>query len=280
MEAIACWVVALRPEAAPLISRMGLKSIRTPGELFPIYRSKDERTFLTISGIGRVNSGAATAYLAGCLPDGAVAGWINFGIAGSGEPQYGETFLALKVVEEAGRRAWFPGSIVPIPAGIRRVEVTTVDRASDAYPPRGIVEMEASGFFQTAVRSSTVEFCQVAKVISDDPGHPVEGIGKEMVSGLCEASHVRLEPWIAAFRTLLEEEAAIISDPPGFSEWVKQFRFSESERFQLRRLLQRWQSLNPPSELLPDSFLVKLTSAEASLAAIRVKVRESSRRIL
>lgn len=279
MEAIICWVVALRPEAAPLVSRMGLKSLHSSKHLFPIYRSRDNRTFLTISGVGRVNSAAATAYLAATLPEEALVAWINFGIAGSGTSAYGRTFLASKVVEEAGCRAWFPGLMIQIPSEIGRAEVTTVDRATDSYPSAGLVEMEASGFYQTALRSSTVEFCQVAKVVSDDPEHPVAGIGKVMASQLCELAFAGLEPWLAAFRSLLDEEAAISSDPPGFSEWLSQVRFSETQRFQLRRLLQRWQAQNPGEELLPGSISDAPKGAEAALAAIRVKVREGSPRM-
>ncbi|MEQ1840546.1 MAG: hypothetical protein ABL994_09055, partial [Verrucomicrobiales bacterium] len=178
MKPILCWVVALRPEADPLISRMGLKSFDGPGKLFPLYRSRDGRTYLTISGIGRVNAGAATAYLAASLPEDGMAGWINFGIAGSGNVAYGETFLASRIVEEGTGRAWYPGVVLPLPVGVTRAEVTTVDKPTETYPSRGLVEMEASGFYQTALRVSTVEFCQVVKVVSDDPDHPVAGIDK------------------------------------------------------------------------------------------------------
>jgi len=280
MEPILCWVMALRPEAEPLISRLGMRSFDGPGKLFPLYRSRDGRTYLTISGIGRVNAGAATAYLAASLPEACMAGWINFGIAGSGSAAFGETFIASRIVEEGTGRAWYPGVVLPLPVGVIRLEITTVDKPTETYLSRGLVEMEASGFYQTALRASTVEFCQVVKVVSDDPEHPVEGIEKGMVSGLCEATLPGLDSWIESFRILLKGEMDLYADPPGFSDWVEQVRFSETERFQLRRLLLQWQALNPGSPMLPGSFPPGINGSRSWLSAIRLKVREASPRIL
>ncbi len=280
MEPILCWVVALRPEATPLISQMGLKAFKGTGDLFPLYRSRDGRTCLTISGIGRVNAGAATAYLAGSLPDRAMTAWINFGIAGSGNASYGQTFFASRIVEQGSQRSWYPGTVLDLPAGVSRAEVTTVDQATESYPVRGLVEMEASGFYQTALRVSTIEFCQVVKVVSDDPEHPVQGIDKRMVSDLCGASFPGLESWLAGLRTLLKEEVERRADPPGFSDWVETVRFSETERFQLRRLLLQWEALKYGPALLPASFPSGLSGAKSVLSAIRMKVAEASSRIL
>lgn len=280
MEPTLCWVVALRPEATPLISQMGLRAFRAPGDIFPLYRSRDGRTYLTISGIGRVNAGAATAYLAGVLPDTAMTAWINFGIAGSGSSSFGETFFASRIAEQGTQKAWYPGTVLDLPAGARRAEVTTVDQATEFYPAQGLVEMEASGFYQTALRVSTVEFCQVVKVVSDDPEHPVRGIDKTMVSDLCGASFPGLEIWLAGLRALLEEEVEGQADPPGFCEWIETVRFTETERFQLRRLLLQWEALKSGSVLLPASFPSSFSGSKPVLSAIRMKVAEASSRSL
>ncbi len=88
-----------------------------------------------------------------------------------------------------------------------------------------------------------------------------------------------LESWIESFRMLLEGEVDLYADPAGFSEWIEQVRFSETERFQLRRLLLQWQALDQGPALFPVSFPPGITGSRSWLSAIRLTVREASPRI-
>jgi hypothetical protein len=185
------------------------------------------------------------------------------------------------VREEATGLSWYPVSLISGISGVKRVEVTTVDQPTGEYPKDGgLVEMEASGFYPTALRSSTMEFCQVVKVVSDDPAHSASAIDKHLVSGLCEASLVSLSPWLEAFGAILEEEVRIQEDPPGFAEWLLMARFSETQQFQLKKLLRQWQALEPNRVPNGEDLPAGPIKASQCLAALRALVRELSRHSL
>lgn len=275
MDAVKCWVVALRPEAVPVIAKFGLKALRAPGNLFPIYCSKDGLNRLVISGIGRVNAAAATAYLASGLPEGAFSAWINFGIAGSGLPRFGQVFLAAKVTEETTGKSWYPFSLVPRKLEPPRAEVITVDEPAERSDvSASLFEMEAAGFYRTALRVSTMEFCHVVKVVSDDPEHSLQNINQSMVSGLCEDAIDTLSPWLESFSEGHLEEAGNDLVPQGIAEWLERAHFTETQRLQLECLLRQWQSLHPEKSPRASLTPEPLTKANQILSSIRDEMRE------
>lgn len=270
------WVVALMPEAQSVIKQFDLKRIESESSLFPVYESADQCVGLVISGIGKVNAAAATASLAISSANAGrdAAGWINFGIAGCGDELFGETILAGKVTDNGNSRSWFPAATWPKKVDLPRREVLTVDEPVSVYPQNGsLVEMEASGFFATAIRSAPIELVQSLKVVSDDPAHSIEGISKVLVRELCDASLASIIPWLDAFRELIEMESARLSDPPLMSEWLDRFHFSATQTHQLRRLLTEWSALNQSEGIEPFSEIADARSAlkeiRRSLSAVR-----------
>ena len=84
------WLVALRAEAKEIISQYELKSFEHEGP-YQIFKSKKYDIWLIISGIGKVNAAAASAYLFLKSKATPWSIWINFGIAGF-EKNYGTIF--------------------------------------------------------------------------------------------------------------------------------------------------------------------------------------------
>ena len=241
------WVVALRPEARAVIDHFSLQPFGEGG-LFPMYASPDRAMRLVISGPGKVHAAAATAALASVENEEQIdsRGWLNFGIAGSGELCFGETFLAGKVVEEATENAWYPVATWSKKQDLPRRSVTTVSCPTEEYPPDGeLVEMEAAGFYPIALRDSTVELCHVLKVVSDDPEHPIEKIDKAFATQLCRDALETSDSWIAAFLDLGREDAARQVAPQGYAELISHLHFTVTQRHQLRRLLQQWHANHP-----------------------------------
>ena len=87
------FLVALQPEARPLIEKFKLKK-RNGSNPFPVF--ENESHCLAISGIGRIQAAAATGYLLGQL-DGRPQAMINLGIAGHGTLDVGTLFLANRI---------------------------------------------------------------------------------------------------------------------------------------------------------------------------------------
>jgi adenosylhomocysteine nucleosidase len=271
MEACVCWVVALGAEAKPLVAAMGLKQSFSAGIPFPLYLSKDGGVRLVVSGVGKTNAAAATAAAGMTLPQASLSAWLNFGIAGSGSVPFGTPCLAAKIREESTDRSWYPGSVVGCEEIAERVEVLTVDRPRLDYPPgKSLVEMEAAGFYQTALRFSTVEFCHSLKLVSDGPGHPVGAIDKSLVGELCENGLRTFRPWVEQLSALLRMETEIEGPPQAWEDWTRRFRFSKTEEVQLRRLLQQWHALHPDEALLPEGLPEGTRDGKGALRGIRL----------
>lgn len=240
------WVVALPAEAKPLIKRFRLSRVKKDQELFPVYRSEDESISLVISGLGKALSAAAVAHLAQFVEGGkgGASVWINFGIAGSGLHDYGETFLASKVVDEGSGRAWYPPAICSRKIDLARREIVTVDQpVSRQIEGSSLVEMEAAGFLSVAAKLTTLEFCQCVKVVSDDPDHSIREINKDRVEELCSEALVRAEDWLKEIVAINDERESRNGNPRSFDEWMNAARFTVSESHQLRKLLQQFECL-------------------------------------
>lgn len=267
------WVVALRPEARAVIDRFSLKPFREGG-LFPMYASRDGTMRLVISGPGKSHAAAATAALASAEDefDAISRGWLNFGIAGSGELCVGEAFLAGKVTEEASGNVWYPVATWSKKHDLPRRSVTTVSRPTEDYPPDGVlIEMEAAGYYPIALRDSTVELCQVLKVVSDDPEHPIEKIDKAFATRLCEGALNKSESWIGSFLDLGREDSARLVDPPGYSEMISDIHFTVTQSHQLRRLLQQWHARRP-DDVITAAALTRQRDARSILRELRSEV--------
>lgn len=273
------WVVALKPEADPVIRRFGLRSLASRSRLFPVYESEDGSVRLVVSGLGKVNAAAATAWLAGVGEErGAAAeAWINFGVAGCGSPDMGRVFLGSRIRDGAAGRSWYPASPWPGTIDPPRREIRTVDAPVTDYGDAScLFEMEAAGFYPVALRSSTIELCQVIKVVSDDPENPVGEVTPGSVRSICERALEDIEPWWNGFLGIVREEAERLSDPDGFGEWLSAGHFTATQRGRLRRLLQERQALDPSGSAAPPDpgatggkGAILLAALEGSLADLR-----------
>jgi adenosylhomocysteine nucleosidase len=172
-------VAALPAEAKPIAARFGLERVQ-PDIAFPVYRGR--HLTLVVTGPGKVNAAAATAFLGslgGCSKE---AIWVNFGIAGHAERRVGEVLLASRIRDSGSGQVWNPSlpAVPPFPADC----LLTLDRPDLGYEHEGMVDMEASGFFPTACRYSSFDLVQVLKVISDNRNNTAEGLGAKQVRSL------------------------------------------------------------------------------------------------
>ena len=233
------FVTAFDTEARPLIDRLRLK--RQPDKGFPVYAG--ENAWLAVSGIGKNNAAAATAHLHGRagFPDNAV--WINPGIAGHRDLAQGEARLVHKLTDAATGRSWFPSITVHAPW--QSLPLVTLDRPGSDYAHDALVDMEASGFMETALRFSTGELVHCLKIVSDNSVNPAVGVPK--------ASQVAawIEPQLDALETfcgLLQQQAETLRTPQSladnFERLTTAMHVTVSQRNRLRHLLQRWHALN------------------------------------
>ncbi|HSW72473.1 MAG TPA: hypothetical protein VLG44_03585, partial [Chlamydiales bacterium] len=167
--------VALPMEAAPIIKALKLKQIEK--RAFTLYGNESYR--LIVTGIGKMAMAAAVSYLYALSQD--VRGFVNFGLAGHPTLAIGSFVLAHKITDSALNKHFYPH----IPKGFmgETHQVVTKDMPELEYPQNVCYEMEASAFFQTAMRFTSIENIHVAKVISDNRLFP---FAKEKAGHLIE----------------------------------------------------------------------------------------------
>ena len=221
-------VVALQTEANPLIAALKLK--RSTHSAYPLFYSAS--TALIISGMGRNQASAATAWLAATIP---ASVWLNIGIAGHQRMDIGTALAAHKICEHNTDRCWYP---VHIKSPLKTNLLTTFDTVQTDYQDETLHDMEASGFYQTALRFSTAELVHSIKVVSDNTHQPVHSLARENVDELI-ANNVSI---IQNFAQHLCEIAADLQPsvtPELLESFISQWRFSITQQHQLKRLLQR-----------------------------------------
>ncbi|MCB1713750.1 MAG: hypothetical protein KDK05_01305, partial [Candidatus Competibacteraceae bacterium] len=224
-------VTALDSEARPLLDQYRLRASANSGP-FRLYGN--DNILLIVSGIGRVNAAAASAYLAALAGPG-VHSWLNIGIGGQRDYVLGSAWLASCIQLPNARQNWYPPLIFTLPCPA--ATVCTVDQPQLDYPSEHIYEMEAAGFYPTATRFSSGELVQCLKIISDNAEHAAERLRPAIVSDLVRAALEPIDKVLCALRELADElqQAEQYLTLPALP-----WRISVAQQHLLRELLRRY----------------------------------------
>ena len=98
--------------------------------------------------------------------------------------------------------------------------------------------MEASAFYETAVRFSSSELIFCLKIISDNQLSPAENIQPKQVAGLIKAHLASIESLLT--RTAAQVWPITASEITLFEQLTQRYHFSVNEKMQLKNLLSRW----------------------------------------
>lgn len=249
-------LTALDCEARPLLDQFRLRSVQQ--KPFAIYRN--DTLALAVSGIGRVNMAAATAYLAAIYPG--LHSWLNIGIGGQRDYALGSCWLAHKISTDG--QSWYPPLVItaPCPSSV----VQTVDQPELTYPTTAIYDMEAAGFYPTAARFAPTELVQSLKIISDNHDHDARELRPAKISQL-------LADAIGTITNILQQQEQLqqILLPAEQLMTLPEvpWPISTTQQHQLRELLRRYRvRLNHT----PD--LSQFAHAKACLSALRQKLQQ------
>lgn len=261
-------VVALATESRPLIDHFRLAQDRAATG-FRVFQG--DGITLVVTGTGRVASAAGVAMLAGLgrsSRPGASA-WLNVGIAGHADYEVGTGVHAVSIREAATGRTWYPPRIVDLPGCGETV--CTVDVPETEYPDPYVYDMEASGFYATALRFSTGELIQVYKIISDNRSDGVDTVGGHWIRDSVTRQLPAIEAAVAALSTLAAEVEATRPKLAEFDHIISRWHFSVAQQHRLRSLLRRWEVLSGDAPLL-DAELNRCPSAKSLLAEIAARL--------
>jgi nucleoside phosphorylase len=228
--------VALPCESKPLVEHFKLKKDTTI-QPFAVYRNQD--ICLTVTGLGKCAMAAGVAHSQALFTGAEHPVLVNIGIAGHKHHTVGGLFMIDKITDLDSQKSYYP-QLVFTPS-CATASIQTVSRPQPAYDPHHLCDMEASAFYETAVRFSTGELIHCLKVISDNESSPAENIESKQVSQLIVAH-------VATIETLLTELSRLATlitapEPKLFGELIQRYHFTASEQGQLKNRLSRWAAL-------------------------------------
>lgn len=253
-------ICALFCEAESIIQAHQLKKDVSCSE-FQLYHNKNKSLCLIVSGIGKINAAIATAYLASYQKT-ALKGFLNIGMAG-GLFDIGQLVLAEKLQDPTSKRIFYP-KINFLKANDSRT-LTTFDHPISHYPANTMVDMEAYGFYQAAMKFTTQEFIQVLKIISDNSIETSKAITPKIASQLVLQNMSLISDSIETMLVQLKNESTFLTLPTLNHYINNHLHVTQQQHKQLERLLQR-------AELFFDKDLLRTELLQEKSCTMVIKV--------
>jgi len=240
------WVVALKEEAKTIIDHYKL-SIIDGKSFFPVFKNFDETHWLVLSGIGRHNAAAATAYLYSISKSSKSAAWINLGIAGCGKGNYGDLCLVDKI-SNSSRKNRYP-TIMPRSV-LSKMHLFTSDTPINNYSFHELIDMEGSAFYDIASKFTSNELICLMKVISDGPKNDIKDLNKDRIIDLIKSNIINIKKVISYYENLSHFDFLRNKKPYLYTQIISRWHFSVTQKYQLENLLRRIKSFLPDNNVL------------------------------
>jgi nucleoside phosphorylase len=228
---------ALPCEAKPLVEYFNLKKA-TSIQPFAVYFNKE--ICLTVTGLAKSAMAAGVAYTQALFTSVEHPVLVNIGIAGHKHHAVGSLFLIDKITDFDSQKNYYPPMVFTPPC--RTAGIQTVSRPQLVYDAQDLCDMEASAFYETAIRFSSGELIHCLKIISDNELSPAENIQPNQVAQL-------IAPHVATLEILLAELSRMTSlitvpELKLFEQLIQRYHFTSSEQGQLKNRLSRWGTLS------------------------------------
>ena len=240
---------ALPCEAKPLVEHFGLKK-DVSVQPFAVYLNHD--ICLTVTGLGKSAMAAGVAYTQALFSSVEHPVMLNIGIAGHRDHPLGCLFLIDKIIDIDSQKSYYPSLIFTPPCPTDSIQSSSKPQLYYDHPY--LCDMEASAFYETAVRFSSSELILCLKVISDNQLSPVENIQPKQVAELLAVHLATVESLLALAASLAE----LITSPESrlFEQLIQRYRFTVNERMQLKNQLSRWNVVTNHQSLDFDEALL------------------------
>lgn len=191
---------------------------------------------LTVTGLGKHAMAAGVAYTQALFAKVGNPVMLNVGIAGHAHHRLGDLFLIDKIIDNDSQKRYFPSLLFAQVCHTGSVNTSSIPQVS--YDQQHLCDMEASAFYETAIRFTSMELIFCLKVISDNRSSPIENIQSSEVSAL-------IAPHMACIQSIVLDAVAMvetITEPECclFKQLTERYRFTVNERAQLKSLLSRW----------------------------------------
>ena len=226
------FIVATLSEGRPLIDFFNLK-ISNNNNIFKIYHSTD--ISLTISGIGKLNSAMSVIKTFFDFNKQKNNIWINLGLAGHKNYNIGDLFLVNKIEDSSSNKIYYP---FVAHSKLKSIQCITYEKENLDYN-ESLSEMEASGFFYSANKFTSVELVQVLKIISDNDKESINFNDKHVIYDLIFSNKKKIINLCGSLHKIKEniKDHNLQYIHEEFDEIFKGIKFSFTEKQQMKSLL-------------------------------------------
>ena len=262
------WVVALKEEAEIILDYFKLKAINEK-TIYPIYKNVEETHWLILSGIGRSNAAASTAYLYSYSQASSYTSWINIGIAGSDKGNFGDLYLVDKISTYQGNKSTYPSTMPK--TSLPKMHLFTSDVAISDYSTHELIDMEGSAFFDIASKLTSNEFICLMKIISDGPQNDIKEITKSKIRNLIKENLIKIIDVISYYERLSQEEFQIRQKPKLFYEIKSKWHFTATQSYRLENLLRRIENFCNKNEIEEKIKGCKTSSSVVNVLNLMIK---------
>ena len=259
------FIVALHPEARPIIERYGLEK-RLSSIHFSFFENEKHR--LIISGIGRINAAAATGYLLSQI-DESPQSIINLGIAGHGNLNIGTPFIANRVIYPEEKVVHYPTPILD--QDIERSALQTCNTPEKAYPQPIGYDMEAHTICSVAYKAVSRELVQIIKIVSDNPSNNLDTFDPKTATDLISIHLPLIDEIVESMNDIIQS----ISLDPILLKLVNKIQsshhFTVTQSHQLRKVIQQAHVLGLNNSKITD-LVSSCANAKDLIAALKKKL--------
>ncbi len=229
------FVIAHSLEAKPVIKHYGLVK-NSSHRAFEVF--ENDQIKLIISGQGKVNCAAATAYcyyLSDSLDEQVL--WVNLGVAGHPHYPIGSLWRVNKTIDSSTSKAIFPVNVIRT-VSISAAPAITVDKAERDYAQDSLYDMEVSGFFQAASRFTSLEYASSFKIVSDNKDQTVDNFDSAAVPTMIEAQLATIDDYLLELENNIINNFKFNFQDIEFKELIlNSYQFTQSQRIQCETLL-------------------------------------------
>lgn len=228
---------ALECEAKAIINQFKLKkeSINHP---FSIY--KNDEFILTVTGIGKVAMAGGVSYTLALFSKAPLPILVNIGIAGHKTKAIGKLILASKIVDVNSEKVFYPqliGDHWP-----ESIEIRTTTVPNTTYSVDYLNDMEASAFYEIAVKFSSSELIHCLKIVSDNEEKSIDNIrAKTVIEWITNHSNTIEKTFDHLTQLRISIMPVALRE---YDEIINQWYFTVSGRIRLKALLRRWTTLS------------------------------------
>jgi len=228
---------ALECEAKGLISQFNLKRDNCH-IAFSLYRN--ENIILTVTGIGKIAMAGAVTYVLAQFQEQQAPVLLNLGIAGHKDHTIGDLFVAEKICDAESGKVYYPQLIGGNWPESKVVKTTTTPNTQ--YNDDCLNDMEASAFYEMAVKFTSSELIHCLKVVSDNQNTSIAHINPKLVVEWVSAHNVIIEQTLKQLTQLREMFVSV--ETPEYDRLIRQWHFTVSGKLKLKAMLVQWRVLN------------------------------------